>query len=286
MPEVTLHGGEVDGLRLHYVVAGRGPAVVLLHGLGGFAESWRHTIPALASSATVLALDLPGFGRSAKPRAAYGLPYFARAVRGFLDALAIPRAALIGHSLGGAVAMAVAASHPARVTRVALVAAVVPGFGFRPTWIYRLVACRGVGELLALAGCPALYKAALARCFHAPRREEVDFFVDCAHAERAGPSGRAAYLATLRGVRADFEGRAGDYRRVLATLEVPVLLIHGREDRVVAPAHCSALTRGLRRVTVQWLPACGHFPQIEHPEAVNGWLAPFLASRAAASEAP
>src|SRR5919204_37809 len=85
MPELRLRGGEVDGLSLHYLVEGRGPAVLLVHGLGGFAESWRHNIGPLSARATVYAIDLPGFGRSAKPRTGYGLQYFARAVR-WLDA--------------------------------------------------------------------------------------------------------------------------------------------------------------------------------------------------------
>src|SRR2546428_5222763 len=79
MPELQLRGGEVDGLRLNYVVEGRGPAVILVHGLGGFAESWRHNIRPLAGRATVYALDLPGFGDSAKPRTRYRLPDFSRA---------------------------------------------------------------------------------------------------------------------------------------------------------------------------------------------------------------
>src|SRR6185436_2331749 len=66
MPEVQLRGAEVDGLTLHYVMEGRGPAVILVHGLGGFAESWRHNIPALAGVSTVFAVDLPGFGLSSK----------------------------------------------------------------------------------------------------------------------------------------------------------------------------------------------------------------------------
>src|SRR5206468_3572485 len=71
MAELGLGGGALDGLALHYVGAGRGPAVVLLHGLGGFAESWRRTVEALAPRHTVIALDLPGFGQSAKPSAHY-----------------------------------------------------------------------------------------------------------------------------------------------------------------------------------------------------------------------
>jgi pimeloyl-ACP methyl ester carboxylesterase len=281
MPDVRLRGGEVDGLRLHYIVEGRGPAVILLHGLGGFAASWRHNIPALARRATVYALDLPGFGTSAKPRAPYQLPWFARVLDGFVDTLGLPPATLVGHSLGGAVAVAYALTRPARVERLALVGACVPGFAFRPSWIYRAVALPGLGEALGLVAPAALYRAALARCFHAPARPEVDFFVDHEYAERAGWPARAAYLATLRGVRRDFEARAPAYRRTLATLDVPVLLIHGRQDRVVPPVHCAEVVEAFPHAGVRWLDACGHFPQIEHAPAVNGWLSDFLVGRPA-----
>ena len=85
MEELQLRGGEVDGLRLHYVVEGRGPAVIFVHGLGGFAESWRHNVRPLANRATVYSVDLPGFGDSAKPRTHYRLGYFANALRGFAE---------------------------------------------------------------------------------------------------------------------------------------------------------------------------------------------------------
>src|SRR5438128_3300869 len=99
MPELQLRGGEVDGLRLHYVVEGRGPAVILVHGLGGFAETWRHNIAPLAGRATVFALDLPGFGAAAKPRTRYRLTDFARAMRRFMDGLSVARRWLVWHSI-------------------------------------------------------------------------------------------------------------------------------------------------------------------------------------------
>ena len=120
MPEVRLGGGAVDGLALHYVREGRGPAIVLVHGLGGFAEAWRTTIDVLARSADVLALDLPGYGLSAKPRTRYDLDFFTRVLHGFLDAVGLGQVSLVGHSLGGAVAVTYALAHPARVDRLAL----------------------------------------------------------------------------------------------------------------------------------------------------------------------
>ena len=281
MPELQLRGGEVDGLRLHYVVEGRGPAVIFVHGLGGFAESWRHNVRPLANRATVYSVDLPGFGESAKPRTHYRLSYFASALRGFMDGLGIAQASLVGHSLGAAVSVTLALTHPTRVERLAFVGGVVPGCNYRPSWIYRLVALRGVGELLSLGGSAKLYKVALARCFHAPDRREVDFFVDYAYTSRSDGVARAAYLATLRDVRIDFETHCEDYRRALATLQLPVLLIHGRQDRVVPAEHCAEVAGVLRHAAVRWVDACGHFPQIEHVEAVNGWLVDFLVGRPA-----
>lgn len=281
MPDITLRGGEVDGLTLHYVVAGRGPAVVLLHGLGGFAQSWRATIDALATRATVFAVDLPGFGRSAKPRTAYRLGYFARALHGFLDAVGIAQASLVGHSLGGAVAVTYALTHPARVERVALVAALVPGFSFRMSWGYRLIALPVVGEALALCGRAPIYKAAIARCFHVPRPADVDFLIEHDYPIRTNAEARAAWLATARHIRADFVDHRADYRRAIATLDLPMLLVHGRQDPAVSGQHATEAAAGFPRAALRWVDDCGHFPHLEHPQAVNGWLADFLIGRPA-----
>ena len=119
MPEIRLRGGALDGLSLNYLVEGRGPAIILVHGLGGFAESWRHNVPALAERATVYAVDLPGFGRSGKPPGRYDLQFLARALHAFVDALGVSQVSLVGHSLGGAVCVTYALTHPAFVERTA-----------------------------------------------------------------------------------------------------------------------------------------------------------------------
>lgn len=281
MPHVELRGAEVDGLRLHYVTEGRGPAVVLVHGLGGFAQSWRHNIPALARVATVFALDLPGFGLSAKPPGRYGLVDSARALHGFIHAMGLDRVAIVGHSLGGAVGLTYALMHPVRVERIGLLGALVPGSSYRPSVPYRVAATPLLGELLALCGCAPVYRAAISRCFHAPVAAEIDFLVREGYAARTSPEAKAAYLATLRDVRRDVLDHASDYRRALATLEAPVLLIHGQQDGVVAADHSREAAEVLPQATVRWIDGCGHFPQIEHAEIVNSWLTEFLVGRPA-----
>ena len=281
MPEVELRGAEVDGLRLHYVAEGRGPAVVLVHGLGGFAESWRHNMAALARTATVYAVDLPGFGRSSKPPARYRLGDAVRALHGFVHAMGLGRVAIVGHSMGGAVGLTYALTHPTRVDRLALVGALVPGSTYRPSVPYRIAATPILGELLALCGCAPVYRAAIARCFHAPVASEVEFLVREAYGERTSPAAKAAYLATLRDMRRDIVDHAADYRRALATLDLPILFIHGRQDRVIPAPYCHEVAEVMPRARLRWIEACGHFPQIEHADVVNTWLTEFVAGRPA-----
>ena len=281
MPELRLWGGPLDGLSLQYAVQGRGPVVALVHGLGGFAASWGATMEALSGRATVLALDLPGFGRSAKPRVRYGLSLFTEALDGFLDGLGVGQVSLVGHSLGASVVLTYALAHPGRVDRLALVAGLVPGFPYRLSPIYRALALPGVGEALALCGCQAVYRAALARCFYRPRAEAIEFLVNCDYAARTGWGARAAYLSAVRAVRDDFAAMGPDCRRALRALTAPMLMIQGRQDPVVPAAHGHAVAQELPRVEVRWVEACGHFPQIEHSDQVNGWLSEFLVARPA-----
>ncbi|MBI4611544.1 MAG: alpha/beta fold hydrolase [Candidatus Rokubacteria bacterium] len=278
MPEITLRGGELDGLRLYYLAEGSGLPVVLVHGLGGFAESWRHNLGALGHKASVYALDLPGFGQSSKPLGGYALGFFVEVLEQFRAALGLARLTLVGHSLGGAVAAAYAVSHPAKVDRLSFIAAVIPGFDYRPSWVYGLLAARGVGEVMARLLWPGLLRAALARCFAEPVPAEVDFLVQRGHAARATAAGQAAFLSALREARDDFRRDAERYRRALSALDLPVLAIHGCQDRVVPLAHAETVARSLPRAALRVLDRCGHFPQIEHASTVNEWLGEFIAS--------
>jgi pimeloyl-ACP methyl ester carboxylesterase len=274
--EIRLRGGDLDGLLIHYLEEGRGPATVLVHGLGGFAESWRHNIPELARHGRVIALDLPGFGCSGKPRRAYTLDFLAQALDGFLRGLGVDTVRLVGHSLGGAVAARFALEHPGRVERLAFLGAAVPGFPLRPSWIYRTLSLPGLGEMLSSLITPGICATALERCFAHPDAEEIRFFVEHEYVARASRDGRAAYLSLLRSAKGAFTVDADTYRAALSRLGRGVLVIHGREDRVVPLSHARQVADGLGVVEPRWLDRCGHFPQIEHAAAVNAYLRDFL----------
>lgn len=280
MPRLRLRRGDLDGIDLHYISAGQGPVTLLVHGLGGFAESWRQTLGALAPSSCAIAFDLPGFGQSAKPNRPYSLEFFARVVEELLDAIEVEHVRLVGHSLGGGIALAFAMARPGRVERLALLGAVVPGVPLRPSLLYRLMSAPVIGELVSGLITPGVCAAALRRCFVTPRPDEVAFLVGHQYAVRTTPEGRAAYLATLRGVKEAFTSRASAYRAALARWDGPTLMIHGRQDPVVPPGHAEAAARAIRRLDVRWLDNCGHFPQIEHAPLVNEWLGGFLLAEA------
>ena len=118
---IDVEWAEVRGDRIAYADVGTGDVpLVLVHGLSGYIPMWKKNIGALAEHHRVIALDLPGYGKSDKPRANYSMTYFARAIRGFLDALDIPRAVLVGHSMGAQISMHVALQAPARVQALVL----------------------------------------------------------------------------------------------------------------------------------------------------------------------
>jgi pimeloyl-ACP methyl ester carboxylesterase len=276
MARIRLRRGGLDGIELHYVSAGRGPVTLLVHGLGGFAESWHRTLAALEPYSRVIALDLPGFGQSTKPVRPYTLSFFAQVVEELVEVLEVERVRLVGHSLGGSVALAFALAHPERVERLALLAAAVPGFPLRLSLLYRLMLVRGIGEFLSCLATPGICAAALTRCFAAPQPDEIAFLVGHQYAARATAEGRAAYLATLRGVTGDFMAGTQAHRAALAGWCRPTLMVHGRQDPVVPLGHAESAAQAIRHLEARWLDACGHFPQIEHGPVVNRWLVEFL----------
>src|SRR5207245_9901316 len=135
-----------------------------------------------------------------KPRARYSLGFFANALGGFLDGLGLGSVSLVGHSLGGAVAVAFSLTRPTRVERLALIGAVVPGF-YSLSLPYRFAVLPVLGHLLALGRSARFDKAAIARCFHTPDRAEVDLLVAHDYAERTRRGARLPVLMTRRRAR-------------------------------------------------------------------------------------
>lgn len=278
---------QLHGDRIAYRDEGEGPVVVLLHGMGASSYTWRLVVPLLAAGHRVIAPDLLGHGESAKPRGDYSLGAFAVGLRDLLDALKIRRATIVGHSLGGGVAMQFVHQHPQYCERLVLVNS--GGLGPDVGAILRVLSVPGSEFVLPLvAGRPTAAAVKWVRRLRAKRtadaRGKADSDTDGidelspAYASLADRHARAAFLRTLRSV-IDRRGQAVNGSIKLSSAnDLPVLIIWGEQDRVIPVAHghhTHATIPGSRLVV---LPDLGHRTHLDAPEKVSGLIADFIAA--------
>ncbi|MDR7481653.1 MAG: alpha/beta fold hydrolase [Armatimonadota bacterium] len=271
---------DVRGVPLRYRQQGGGPPVLLLHGVGASLEFWDWTTPALQDAFTTLAVDLPGFGRSAFTPEVLSPEGFVRIVWGFLDAVGVGRAALVGSSLGGAIAVLAAGSAPERVWALALAAP--GGFGREVGLWLRLATVPGLGEVLVALARRAP-QVALRHTFADPRRIPAALLASMRwHATRPEP-GRA-YLQIVRhvlGLRGVRPAMVAVVRAAATRVDAPTLVVWGARDRVVPPAHADAVAASIPQAQVRLLEDCGHLPLVEAADAFTGLLVAFLRDAAA-----
>src|SRR5262245_3645431 len=229
----------IHGYRRAFVLAGKGPALLLLHGIGDRSDTWQQLIPELARDHTVIAPDFLGHGRSDKPRADYSVAAYANGMRDLLSVLGIERATVVGHSLGGGVAMQFAYQFPERCERLVLVA--TGGIGRSVNPLLRLVAAPNADLILPLLRVPAtrrighLVISALAALDTNLGRdaEELHQIFEALPDENA----MQAFVRTLRAV-VDWRGQVVTMLdRCYLTRGMPTLLVWGTRDAVVPFGH-------------------------------------------------
>lgn len=258
--------------------AGTGPPVVLLHGLGATNASMLPTLVELARDHRVLAPDLPGFGDSAKPPAAYDPAFFAQWLEAFLDALGIERAVIVGNSMGGRIAIEAALCLPERVDRIVLFS---PSLAFkrfrRATPLVRLLRA----ELAAMPlRIPRSIVTASLRMMFARAERLRDTWYDAAVDEFlrvfATPRGRVAFAAAARQIYLEeAHGEAGFWER-LPALRRPALFLWGDRDQLVPARFARHVTAALPDARSVILDDCGHVPQFEWPARTHALMREFL----------
>jgi pimeloyl-ACP methyl ester carboxylesterase len=266
---------ETESGGLSILSAGTGDPVVCLHGLGATKGSFLPTIAALADRFTVISLDLPGFGDSTKPiLAPYHPPFFARAVVDLLDAMAIPRAHLVGNSMGGRVALELGLRHAGRVRRLALLAPSLAWRRPRP-WAPLVRLLRPELGLLQLAPRWAVERV-VRQLIPGAGASWVQAGVDEFLRAYFTPRGRAAFYAAARQIYLEEPHGAKGFWTRLATLDRPCLFVWGRRDTLV-PIGFAAHVRNVLPAARQIELDCGHVPQLERPAETHAAIAAFFA---------
>ncbi len=270
---ISLHGR-----RLRYIEAGSGPVLLMIHGIAGTYENWEAVIEPLAQRHTVIAPDLPGHGGSQPGAGDYSLGSLAAVLRDLLIKLGHNRATLVGHSLGGGIAMQFAYQFPEIAERLVLVSS--GGLGPEVSPVLRAAALPGASLFIAATAGPGrVVGSALARGLAAVGLQPSAEVAELARgfASLADEGRRSAFLATLRAV-VSTEGQrvdAGD--RLYLAEGMPVLIIWGRRDRIIPVAHAEHAHEMLPASRLEIFDAAGHMPQLEAPARFVAVLERFLA---------
>ena len=260
---------ELHGHRMLYRMAGSGPPVVLIHGMVNSSRHWESVALSLASDYTVIAPDLLGHGDSAVVRGDYSLGAHAASIRDLLAAIGVDRASVVGHSLGGGVAMQFFYQFPHRVERLALVSS--GGLGPEVSPLLRGAALPGASALLWLAAHPRLLdlvdrslKGVYARAVVRALRP------------LGQPAARNAFLQTLRAVIDRHGQRVGARDRLYLLESFPTLIVWGERDNTIPLAHGRAAHEAIPGSRFETLPRAAHFPNLEDPKGLAAVLRDFL----------
>jgi len=274
LQETTIHGH-----RVAYRLAGSGPPIVLIHGITSSSAGWELVGPRLARDYTVVAPDLLGHGQSAKPRGDYSMGAFASGIRDLVLALGLGPVTVVGHSLGGGVAMQFAYQFPERTERLALVAS--GGLGRRVHGFLRAATLPGSELVLpVLAGRQVLAAGrAVGRALGRMRVPLGNDAIEMArgHASLGDAESRAAFVHTLR-ASVDVGGqRVQATDRLYLAAELPLLIVWGARDRIIPLGHGRRAHELVPGSRFELFERAGHFPHLDEPErfiaTLEDWIA-------------
>ncbi len=273
------HRARTNAGEFSLLEAGTGEPIVMLHGLGGTKASFLPSVAALSGSFRVIAVDMLGFGDSSKPLAAsYSPPFQAHAITKLLDALELPRAHFVGHSLGGRVAMELGFRHADRAGGLVLMTPAMAWLRERP-WAPFLRFVRpelGLFQIAPRRVVDAFMRWAIPGGDSPWAAPAIDEFVRIFTTAR----GRAAFYAAARHIYLDEPHGDNGFWTKLETLSPESLFIWGRKDPLVSTGFMKHVEQALpaaRHVELD----CGHLPQIEQPRQTHAAIDKFLRTLAA-----
>jgi len=270
---------EIHGERVAVRDEGDGEALLLIHGMAGSSQTWRAIMPQLAKKYRVIAPDLLGHGESSKPRTDYSLGAFAVGLRDLLDELDVDSATIVGHSLGGGIAMQFLYQHPDYCRRLILISS--GGLGPDVGWILRLLAAPGAELVMpVIAPTPVLRAGNSVRGWlsglglRSPRGAEIWN----AYSSFSDRQTRDAFLRTLRSV-VDYRGQSvSALNRLNLREDLPTLAIWGEKDNIIPVDHAYSALEARPDCRLEVLPDVGHFAQVEAPTEVADLIDDFIST--------
>lgn len=270
---VRLHGHD-----LSYVDTGSGPVVLFIHGILGSQRQWEHLVDRMDDDHRVVVPDLFGHGDSAKPLGDYSLSAHAAALRDLLDHLGVATVTLVGHSLGGGIAMQFFYLFPERVERLVLVSS--GGLGREVNVLLRSATLPGAAQVLSVvASAPVLSRVeALGR---GASRIGWKPGADVSAVWRGFSSlqdgeSRRAFLSTTRAV-IDIGGQSiSAHDHLEGALPVPTMVVWGSKDRMIPASHARSVQEQLPDCRVEMFEGAGHFPHLEDPDRFAHMLREFI----------
>ena len=272
---LSLHGHDVFVRR-----AGTGPALLLVHGMAGSSATWQPVIDELSDHFTVIAPDLPGHGRSDKPRGDYSLGAYASFLRDLLHELNIDGATVVGQSLGGGIAMQFAYQYPEHCQRLVLVGS--GGLGEEVSGLLRALTVPGVEYLLPVAFLPVFGDAIggatrlIGKLGIHPSAEFVQMWL--AYSSLTDGETRTAFLHTLRSV-VDLRGqRVSAMDKIYLAKQVPTLIVWGDNDRIIPVQHAYDAHEAIPGSRLEIFEGSGHFLHADDPHRFALLLQDFIAT--------
>ena len=281
-PRQVAESRVLHGHRRAFIRTGDGPALLLLHGIGNNCQTWAGVIDRLAESYTVIAPDLLGHGNSDKPRGDYSIAGYANGMRDLLSVLDIEQATVVGHSLGGGIALQFAYQFPERCQRLALVGS--GGLGPELSAGLRAATLPGAELVLTaltdVSGPLRLGFQVLERIGRAIGWRRVGDLAEAGDALLAlkDAEARRAFLRTLRGV-VDARGQAVTaLDRLYLADSIPMLVIWGSRDPIVPALHAETVRSLVPSARIEVFAGAGHWPHLDEPDRFCDVLLDFMAT--------
>ena len=265
----------VSGINMHYVVAGDGRPLLLFHGLGASVVTWRDNIGPLSKAFRVYAVDLPGHGDSDKPDIDYATDTMVQFVKDFIESLNLERPAIIGSSVGGALALMTALRHPDLVSGLVLVDSASLG---RELSLYiRLVSIPWLGEFLESSRVGGT-KFMLYKVFHDPEFVTQELQEEL-HRSRNMPGAKEAVVRVIRNA-VNLMGIRKQYVLVseLNRLAAPMMVVWGAQDQIIPVSHAYRASEAVPDARLHVFDQCGHWSHMEKASEFNSLAMDFLSS--------